>query len=234
MSLVANIKKWDIWNDKRYFLLKDKRSKPVIGSPLLTALMAIVVVFYFWHDMDITKMVLVYVGINALFTIYDKMTYEEPYNIEEFIVQIDDENEKYKWWQILMRFTSPAIILFMAVYFYYLTYERWLNDEIGSYEIWIYIIPVIVFIISLLAPSRPIRLIYFQGGFLKFTHQSITFYERIDRFQEIRISNEMISMKSTTGKVDRLFGYDWTDSQMEQFKAFINKKAPQIEVLILE
>lgn len=78
------------------------------------------------------------------------------------------------------------------------------------------------------------RKIYFENKFFKFSNRYTTLYQHIVDFEEIRLSNNIISMKGTNGKVDNLIGYKWTENQLKQLKSFINRKAPHIKVLILE
>ncbi len=69
-------------------------------------------------------------------------------------------------------------------------------------------------------PSREVRHI---SGILMFSDGSKVYYTPVLGIGELRLSFDMISMKSTTGLVDRLHGYDMTTQQMNDVAALVYK-----------
>ncbi|PQJ30466.1 hypothetical protein BST92_00260 [Nonlabens arenilitoris] len=231
--MLNQLKQLDLFAEKRYFLLKEKQQSSgyLFLSSVIMLIGLIVLIYWDWESIDFFNIVLIWVGIQSSFMIYQKLNYEEPRDIDAFI---PINNVSLSWYDKLKNIFWIAVSTCIIGFFVYNANQAWISEDFNPFEGLYYLLPFIVIVVNAFTPPIPSIQIYFQGSHLKFVMNSVIYYESKTDFQEIRLSKEMISMKSIQGKVDRLYQYNWTDDQLEQLKSFINKKAPHIEVLIID
>lgn len=231
--MLNQLKQLDLFAEKRYFLLKEKQQSSgyLFLSSVIMLIGLIVLIYWDWESIDFFNIVLIWVGIQSSFMIYQKLNYEEPRDIDAFI---PINNVSLSWYDKSKNIFWIAVSTCIIGYFVYNAIQAWISEDFNPFEGLYYLLPFIVIAVNAFTPPIPSIQIYFQGSHLKFVMNSVIYYESKTDFQEIRLSKEMISMKSIHGKVDRLYQYNWTDDQLEQLKSFINKKAPHIEVLIID
>ncbi|MBF4985752.1 hypothetical protein FNJ87_15950 [Nonlabens mediterrranea] len=231
--LLKYLKNLDLFAQNRYYLLKEKQQSSgyLFLASMIIMIGLVILIYWDWESIDFFKIILIWVGVQSSLMIFQKLNYEEPRDIDAFI---PINNESLSWYNKLKNLFGIAVSTCFIGYFFYNAFLTWISEDFNPYEGLYYLLPFIVIAVNAFTPPIPSIQIYFQGSHLKFVMNSVIYYESKTDFQEIKLSKEMISMKSIYGKVDRLYQYNWTDDQLEQLKSFINKKAPHIEVLIID
>ncbi|WOI24108.1 MULTISPECIES: hypothetical protein [Nonlabens] len=231
--MLKYLKSLDLFAEERYFLLKEKQQSSgyFFLASMIIMIGLVILIYWDWESIDFFKIILIWVGIQSSFMIYQKLNYEEPRDIDAFI---PINNVSLSWYDKSKNIFWIAVSTCFIGFFVYNAIQAWISEDFNPFEGLYYLLPFIVIAVNAFTPPIPSIQIYFQGAHLKFVMNSVIYYESKTDFQEIRLSKEMISMKSIHGKVDRLYQYNWNDDQLEQLKSFINKKAPHIEVLIID
>lgn len=131
-----------------------------------------------------------------------------------------------KWWEVL------RFILYCsgASYILYLFFK----DKVGFYSNGLLFLLCLYQIVesgyALVYGQKPSRKIYMVANTLYVTHGIYTYYTPLDDLVEIRLCSEFVTFKSKTGLVDRLHGYEMTDSQLKTLEQLIKTHSDNLIV----
>lgn len=203
----------------------------LVSTKWMIPVLAFVLPIYFINDYNPIAVVAIVYAFNAALIIIRKLRYEEDPLVIPFVASSPDN----KWNNLFIK--GILVLVFIIVILNGEQLWEWFknfNFQLDIYQYYIYGITAFLGVLNHVIPEVPSNAIYFYNGTLNFIQGFKRYTQDVSQFDSIRISEKMISMKGLNGKLDRVYGYNWSQKDLNAFKSFIHKKAPHIEVLVID
>jgi|GEM_PF-1473215 hypothetical protein len=135
-----------------------------------------------------------------------------------------------RFWELL------RVVIFASAGCYFL-YDIFYLSDFKTVN-WILLL-LCIFVIAdagkkFLKGKKPSREMYITDGTMYITEGATTYFAPTDLLAELRLQKDMITLKATSGLVDRIVGYGMSALQMSEVAMFVTENAAHVIIKTIE